>query len=136
MGNRAAARPPSVEVPPLPPGTLSSDSSSDSASTARARDDEVKQLIELTQGKMLSRQGRINNKLVGREIEKHCELRKEDQKFLDLAVTKLGISARGYFKILRIARTIADLADEEHIATNHVTEALGYRKLDRSNAVR
>ena len=121
-----------VEVPPLPPGTLSSGS----YSAAHASDDEVIQLIEITQGKMLSRQGRINTKLVGREIEKHCELRKEDQKFLDLAVTKLGISARGYFKILRIARTIADLADEEHIATNHVTEALGYRKLDRTNAVR
>ena len=51
---------------------------------------------------------------------------------LDEAVDRLRISARGYFKILKVARTIADLSDSIRIDTPHLIEAIGYRKLDRA----
>lgn len=67
-----------------------------------------------------------------RLVESACKLALADRNLLDSAMTKLGLSARGYYKILKVARTIADLEGSEHIRTVHLTEALGYRRLDRS----
>jgi len=50
---------------------------------------------------------------------------------LEQAITKLGLSARAYHRILKVARTIADLAGEDQIGLPHLTEAIGYRRLDR-----
>ena len=80
---------------------------------------------------MIERQGDLNCKLQGKKLLTHCCLSESDRQFLDQSVTRLGISTRGYFKILRVARTIADLLGQIDISTNHLTEALGYRKLDR-----
>ena len=80
---------------------------------------------------MLNRQGELNSRLLGRSIQTVCPLGNDDQKLLDHSVSAMGISARGFFKILRVARTIADLDNETNIHTNHLIEALGYRKLDR-----
>ena len=59
------------------------------------------------------------------------DLQSADRKLLDKAMTKLGLSARGYYKILKVARTIADIENSEEIETHHLSEALGYRRLDR-----
>jgi magnesium chelatase family protein len=55
----------------------------------------------------------------------------EGQKLLEMAVTRLGLSARAYGRILKVARTIADLAGEDDISTVHVSEAIQYRMMDR-----
>ena len=66
-----------------------------------------------------------------REIRQHCQLEKHAAKLLRTAVSALGFSARAHDKVLRVARTIADLAQSEEILTEHISEAVQYRLLDR-----
>jgi magnesium chelatase family protein len=79
--------------------------------------------------KMLFANGQMNNK----EIKKFCVLDAESEKLLKMAVERLNMSARSYFKILKISRTIADLERNEHIKVHHIQEALQYRSLDFFN---
>jgi magnesium chelatase family protein len=67
-----------------------------------------------------------------REIREHCPTDKPAAELLRAAVTDLGLSARAHDKVLRVARTIADLDGREVIGTAHVSEAINYRLLDRS----
>ena len=75
---------------------------------------------------------RSNADLAGKALEKHCRLGKDGQAFLRDVVETLNISARAYTRILRIARTIADLEAAESISTAHLAEAVNCRALDRS----
>ena len=68
-----------------------------------------------------------------REVEQFCQLGKDAQSILQNAMKKLGLSARAYERILKVARTIADLDASANIATCHLSEAIQYRNLDRSN---
>lgn len=115
-----------VEVPPLPPGTLLQ-----STKKSGVSDKQIRQHIRLTRDRMINRQGILNSKLQSPGVDKFCRLSNKDQQFLDQSVTRLGISTRGYFKILKVARTIADLADVKSIDTPHLLEAIGYRRMDR-----
>lgn len=115
-----------IEVPPLPAGTLSEET------TDELKVDELKSTIENTRTLMLERQGMLNSKLNNQQITRQCPLSQGDSRILDESVNQLGISARGYFKILKVARTIADLSGNRQIGTPHLVEAIGYRKLDRS----
>ncbi|MBN1268547.1 MAG: YifB family Mg chelatase-like AAA ATPase [Kiritimatiellae bacterium] len=73
-----------------------------------------------------------NNAGMGaREIRKYCALEEEAQNHLKMAITDMNFSARAYDRILKVARTIADLAGSESIQPNHVSEAIQYRSLDR-----
>ena len=72
-----------------------------------------------------------NSKLTPKMIEKYCVLSKESRKILELAFNKLGLSARAYTRILKVARTIADLDEKENIEKEHLLEAIQYRSLDR-----
>lgn len=72
-----------------------------------------------------------NSELTPKMIEKYCILDKECKKILELAFNKLGLSARAYTRILKVARTIADLDNKENIEKNHLLEAIQYRSLDR-----
>lgn len=72
-----------------------------------------------------------NSQLTPKLIEKYCRLNKESKKILELAFQKLGLSARAHGRILKVARTIADLEGKEEIETNHVVEAIQYRSLDK-----
>jgi len=65
------------------------------------------------------------------EIKKFCTLTKESQALLKRAIDELGLSARAHDKILKVARTIADLEKEQKILTEHIAEAIQYRTLDR-----
>ncbi len=75
-----------------------------------------------------------NSELSSVQIEKYCKLDNETKIFLENAFNVYGYSARTYSRILKIARTIADLEEKENIELHHVAEAIQYRTLDRSNA--
>ena len=75
----------------------------------------------------LAKRGRVFD----RETRKGCQLDSKATTTLELAMEKLGLSARAYQRILRVARTIADLVAEEQINVTHISEAIGYRRLDR-----
>jgi magnesium chelatase family protein len=79
----------------------------------------------------VARQGTTNARLTNREIERYCSLGREAAAMLDRAATSLGLSARGHHRVLKLARTIADLAGSERIEVDHVGEAIGLRRLDR-----
>ena len=66
-----------------------------------------------------------------RLIRKYCKLDEESEKMLEMAMTRLGLSARAYDRILKVSRTIADLEAAPNITMNHLREAISYRELDK-----
>lgn len=72
-----------------------------------------------------------NSQLSPKLIEQYCKLNNESKKILELAFHRLSLSARAYGRILKVARTIADLEQKENIGTEHVAEAIQYRSLDK-----
>lgn len=76
--------------------------------------------------------GICSNSMLGvKELEKYCKLDTEGELLMKQAFTRLGLTARTYHKILKVARTIADLEGEERIRTRHLKEAIGYRTIDK-----
>lgn len=118
-----------VEVPRLDPRELRDDAplGEDSASV-RAR-------VVAAREVQLLRSGKANAQLLPFELSEHCRLSREDQQLLEDAVERLQLSARSMHRILRVARTLADLGHAQDIATAHVAEAIGYRQLDRGMGV-
>ena len=72
-----------------------------------------------------------NGRMSGRQLREFCKLDEAGEMVLRQSLNELGLSARAHDKVLRIARTIADLADADHVAAEHVMEAVQYRRLDR-----
>lgn len=72
-----------------------------------------------------------NSELTPQLIEEHCKIDNKSKKIVELAFEKLGLSARAYSRILKVARTIADLSNSKNIEVNHLAEAIQYRSLDR-----
>jgi magnesium chelatase family protein len=91
----------------------------------------VRQRVEAARERQQQRQQKTNNALSGREVDVHCVLDKKDQNLLSHAMEQFKLSARAYHRILKVARTIADLAASEQIQTRHLSEALSYRAMDR-----
>ncbi len=83
----------------------------------------------------LDRSGKSNHKLTNKEVNKHCQIDVTGSQLLDTAVERLGLSARAIHRILKVARTIADLAGAASIDSTHLSEAISYRRLDRKNLV-
>jgi len=82
--------------------------------------------------RQLERQGACNSRLAPREVERSCATEEKANALLKQAIARLNLSARGYHRVLKLARTIADLADQPAIGTAHVAEAIQYRRLDRT----
>lgn len=74
-----------------------------------------------------------NAHMSARHIRKHCSISGDSHNLLEKAIDKFGLSARAFNRILKIARTIADLAGNENIDVTHISEAIQYRTLDRKN---
>ena len=74
-----------------------------------------------------SRQGKVNGQLNVDEVKQHCALGDSEQTFIASAIERLGLSARAYHRVLKVARTIADLQNSIGIDMPHLAEALGYR---------
>ena len=67
-----------------------------------------------------------------KEIREYCKLGEPGEELLKMAITKLGLSARAYDRILKVGRTIADMAGSADIRPEHISEAIQYRSLDRN----
>jgi magnesium chelatase family protein len=92
----------------------------------------VRQRITATRTIQLARNGTLNSRLTHRQIDAACTLKDSDRLLLQQAMNRLQLSARAYHRILKLARTIADMNASENIQTRHLTEAINYRKLDRA----
>lgn len=115
----------SLEIPLLPKGMLSEGGDRGEATQV------VKERVLIARERMQARNGKVNSLLGSREIEQFCPLKKQDSEFLENALHRLGLSIRAYHKIIKVARTIADLEGVESIEKKHLAEALGYRSMDR-----
>jgi magnesium chelatase family protein len=114
-----------VEVRRVPVTALADDVAvAEPSATVRAR-------VEAARARQLTHRGRVNAHLGGREVRRVCRLGAQGRRLLELASERLGLSARAYTRILRVSRTIADLAGEDSITTAHLAEAIQYRSLDR-----
>jgi len=96
--------------------------------------EQIKQRVTAARTRQQQRQGKINAALTAAEVEQYCQLSRQDQQLIAQAIEKLRLSARAYHRILKVARTIADLANQETIHSTHLMEALGYRKFDQAAA--
>ena len=76
--------------------------------------------------------GHVNSELPPRLLRKLCKLDDAGERTLELAMRKMGLSARAHDRILKVARTIADLDGSESVSAKHLAEAVQYRSLDRS----
>jgi len=92
----------------------------------------IKARVERARRAQLERQGHPNALLEPGAIDRHCATDREGDRLLRHALARLLLSARAYHRVLRVARTIADLAGSATIAAEHIAEAIQYRRLDAS----
>lgn len=115
-----------VEVARLPSSQFSEQMQNQGETTAV-----VQQRVVAARNTQLARAGKTNSNYNGNDLKQHCQLSTSDREFLESAVTKLGLSIRSYHRILKVARTIADLQQLPHIQREHLAEAMSYRALER-----
>ena len=117
-----------VEVPAVPYKDLVGEPNAESSEIIRAR-------VAVARARQFERFKRTkiycNAQMINRHIKKHCRIDEASCDLLESAIDKLGLSARAYNRILKIARTIADLDDTSDISVDHIAEAVQYRSLDR-----
>jgi magnesium chelatase family protein len=113
-----------VEVPAVPFKDLRGESEAESSAQIRKRVDDAR----ARQGA----RGFTNSRLPSASIRKLCALDEAGERTLEMAARRLGLSARAHDRILKVARTIADLGESETVAAKHIAEAVQYRSLDRN----
>ena len=118
-----------VEVPAVQYKDLASDLAGEPSASIRER---VQRARHLQQERFTQAQIYCNANMESRHLREFCKVEDAAQELLRVAITQLGLSARAYDRILKVARTIADLAQTPTIEAEHVSEAIQYRSLDRS----
>jgi magnesium chelatase family protein len=113
-----------IEVPALPQEDMTRQAQGDSSATVRER-------VTAARERALARQQKPNHLLATRDIDKHCMPDDKGETLLKQAISRMGLSARAYHRILKVARTIADLAGVATIGAAHVAEAIQYRRFER-----
>lgn len=111
-----------IRVDALPISELQNQSAGEPSESVRER-------VTCSRQIQLDRQGCPNHDLTSKQLEQVCQLSKTDTLFVQQAVERLGLSARGYHRVLKVARTLADLEQTANIQKRHLTEALSYRAL-------
>ena len=117
-----------VEVPGLRYQELASKDAGESSTVIRERVNQGRtiQLRRFEKTKI-----HANAQMGARDIKRYCAVKEDAEKLLETAINKLGLSARAYSRVLKVGRTIADLAGAEAIEASHIAEAIQYRSLDR-----
>jgi len=114
-----------IEVPSLREEELMSSSRGEGSEPVRAR-------AAAARARQNGRQGKLNSQLGPRELERYCPAEDAATALLKQAIARLNLSARAYHRVLKLARTIADLAGRDTIGIAHMAEAIQYRRLDSS----
>jgi magnesium chelatase family protein len=113
-----------IEVPAVPQEDLLKQSDGESSVLIKSR-------VEASRQRQLTRQGKPNALLSVAEIELFCVPDTQSETLLRQAITRLNLSARAYHRVLKVARTIADLEGSEAIQISHIAEAIQYRRMDK-----
>ena len=117
-----------VEVPALRYQELASRNAGESSTLIRQR---VNRARSIQLERFQKRGIHANAQMGSKDIRRYCAVKEGSEKLLEVAINKLGLSARAYSRILKVGRTIADLEGSEEIQPSHISEAIQYRSLDR-----
>jgi magnesium chelatase family protein len=112
-----------IEVPAVPQDDLLNKAEGEASADLQAR-------IEIARQHQLARQNKANAQLTVTEIDALCTPDAQGVALLQQALSRLNLSARAYHRVLKVARSIADLEEADHIATRHIAEAIQYRRFN------
>ncbi len=115
-----------VELIALPAQDLVEEAASDAESSAT-----IAVRVAAARNVQLERQGKLNGRLSAREVGRHCVLGRDARSLIATAIVRMGLSARAYHRVLKLARTCADLSAAPNVRFNDVAEAIKLRALDR-----
>ncbi len=118
-----------IEVPPIDQKELMGEPKGEASSSIQKR---VNKARKIQQKRFKKSKIFANAYMSHKQIQNYCQLEEDSKKILKTAIDELGFSARAYDKILKVSRTIADLAESENIKIEHLSEAIQYRSLDRN----
>jgi len=119
----------SIMVPLLPKGILASSQAGNKQKSETS--EQIKQRVLKAREKQIQRQSKLNHDLSTQEISRFCKLSEENALFLEDAIIKMGLSIRAWHSLLKVARSIADLAESDSVERQHLLESLNYRAMDR-----
>jgi len=117
-----------IEVPAIRFQEMASENPAEQSTDIRIR---VNQARKIQQERFQGKKIHSNAQMTSKNLKKYCQIDDASKRLLETAIDKLGLSARAYTRILKVARTIADLEGSEPILTPHISEAIQYRSLDR-----